>query len=134
MGVEGVAAGLEVAGAAHSVVVAGASLLRPDAQTFEAMIEGWRCQQTSRQLAAATIEAATGVLRRFQSHSGEFPWRWTPAHMEEWLTDLRAVRLLAHSTVRTYQISERPVYDLATQTARGVASGAGDRGGRWWSG
>jgi hypothetical protein len=67
-------------------------LLRPDAQVFDAMLEGWRQQQLSRNLAFGTVDARLELLRRFQDHSGEFPWQWTPQHLEEWSTDLRAVR------------------------------------------
>ena len=85
----------EVAGAARLVVVSGAPLLRPDVQLFEAMLEGWARQRASRQLAPATIDASAALVRRFQAHSGTFPWAWTPAHLEEWSEDLRAVRGLA---------------------------------------
>jgi site-specific recombinase XerD len=94
---------VDVAGAAHLVVVSGAALLRPDAQVFEAMLEGWGRQQASRQLSAATIRGTHSVVRRFQAHNGEYPWSWTPAHLEEWTSDLRSVRGLVHSTVRVYQ-------------------------------
>jgi len=98
---------LEVAGAAHRVVAAGVPLLRPDVQVFEAMLQGWRQQQLSRNLAFGTVDARLDLLRRFQDHSGEFPWQWTPQHLEEWSTDLRAVRGVALSTVRSYQLAIR---------------------------
>ena len=82
----------EVAGAANLVLVSGAAMLRPDVQMFEAMLKGWRHQQLSRNLAPATIAAGTSIVSRFQVHSAEFPWRWTPAHLEDWTADLRSVR------------------------------------------
>lgn len=97
----------EVAGAAHRVVAAGVPLLRPDTQVFEAMLEGWRQQQLSRSLAFSTVDARLELLRRFQAHSGDYPWRWMPQHLEEWSTDLRAVGGLARSTVRAYQLAVR---------------------------
>jgi integrase/recombinase XerC len=97
----------EVAGAAHRVVAAGVPLLRPDVQMFEAMLEGWRQQQLSRNLAFGTVDPRLDLLRRFQDRSGEFPWQWTPQHLEEWSTDLRAVRGLASSTKRAYQLAIR---------------------------
>lgn len=100
-------AGGEVPGASSMVLVSGAALLRPDVQLFNAMLEGWRRQQLSRNLNLATIEAGAGLVSRFQLHTGEFPWRWTPAHLEEWTTDLRAVRHVTLSTVRSYQKSVR---------------------------
>ncbi len=97
----------DVAGAASLVLVSGAALLRPDVQLFDAMLKGWRHQQLSRNLAPATIAAGTSIVSRFQVHSAEFPWRWTPAHLEDWTTDLRSVRHVALSTVRNYQKSVR---------------------------
>jgi site-specific recombinase XerD len=96
-----------VPGAASLTLVAGAALLRPDAQVFEAMLEGWRRQQLSRNLASTTIESSLQLVRRFQAHSGDHPWQWTPAHLEEWTADLRAVHGLALSTVRSYQRTVR---------------------------
>ena len=96
-----------VAGAAGLVLVSGVELLRPDVQLFEAMVEGWRHQQLSRNLNVRTIEAGASLVVRFQVHTGVFPWAWTPAHLEDWTTDLRSVRGVALSTVRSYQTSVR---------------------------
>ncbi len=95
-----------MAGAAHLVVV-GAPLLRPDVQMFDAMLAGWTSQRLARRLATGTIGPSTVLVRRFQSHAGVFPWAWTPAHLDEWIADLRSVRGLALSTVRTYQATVR---------------------------
>jgi site-specific recombinase XerD len=97
----------DVAGSVGLVVVAGVPLLRPDDQVFEAMLDGWRQQQLSRNLAFATVDARQEVVRRFQAHSGDYPWVWTPQHLEEWSTDLRATRGAASSTVRNYQLAIR---------------------------
>jgi hypothetical protein len=44
---------------------------RADAPVFEAMLDGWRAQQLTRNLAFASIEAGARVVRRFQrSYSG----------------------------------------------------------------
>ncbi|WSY62507.1 site-specific integrase [Nocardia sp. NBC_00881] len=64
-------------------------------------------QQLSRNLAFGTVDARLDLLRRFHDHFGGFPWQWTPQHLEEWSTDLRAVRGLALSTVRAYQLAIR---------------------------
>src|SRR6266487_3066633 len=71
------------------------------------MLEGWRQQQLSRSLAFSTVDARLDLLRRFQAHNGEYPWRWMPQQLEEWSTDLRAVGGLARSTVRAYQLAIR---------------------------
>ena len=88
-------------------LVSGVSLLHPDVQVFEAMLDGWARQQASRNLSSRTTEASAMVVRRFQAHSGEFPWRWSPAHLEEWTADLRGVHGLARSTIRSYQLHVR---------------------------
>ena len=61
----------------------------------------------ARRLAPAHDRAVDGLVRRFQSHAGVFPWAWTPAHLDEWIADLRSVRRVALSTVRTYQATVR---------------------------
>ena len=42
-------------------------LLHPEPQLFEAMLEGWRHQQLSRNLSLATINAGALTVRRFQA-------------------------------------------------------------------
>lgn len=127
------------AGSAGLVVVSGATLLHPDAQVFDAMLEGWHRQQLSRQLRPATINASLGLVQRFQAHAGVFPWSWTPAHLEEWTADLVAVRHLTHATVRTYQGAVRlfleylcdPVYGWATVCEERFGSYPVQICGRW---
>ena len=123
--------GPEIAGSAALVVVSGAALLRPDAQTFEAMLEGWSRQQAARQLRAATIKTSVGLVRRFQQHAGEYPWAWTPAHLDEWTADLVVVRHLAHSTVRTYQQAVRMFLGYVCDPAYGWAAECEERFGTY---
>ena len=78
----------EVAGAANLVLVSGAAMLRPDVQVFDSMLEGWSQQRMSRNLARRRSRRGR-IVPRFQSHTGEFPWGWLPAHLEEWTADLR---------------------------------------------
>ena len=40
-------------------------------------------------------------------HVNEFPWHWTPAHVEEYFGDLRSIRHLSHSTLRAHQSALR---------------------------
>src|SRR5712691_8635949 len=94
-------------GAAHLVTVEGLALLHPDAQVFEAMLDGWRQQQLSRNLSFATVDARAEIVRRFQAHANAFPWAWAPAHIEEWTTDLRTNKRGARSTIRAYQLAVR---------------------------
>ncbi len=52
-------------GSARLHVVGGVPLLRPDAQVFDAMLDGWRNQQLARNLAFGTIEARGNAVRAF---------------------------------------------------------------------
>lgn len=114
-----VSKGSGIPGSASVVLVAGASLLRPEAQMFDAMLRGWSEQKMSRNLGVTSVDGAVRVVERFQEHSGEFPWAWTPAHFEEWTTDLRTIRHCALTTTRSYQAMVRmflsyvcdPVYE-----------------------
>ncbi len=71
------------------------------------MLEGWRGQQVARNLALATVATRLRTVRAFTDHAACFPWRWTPQMVDEWSTDLRAVRGLRRSTLRGYQESLR---------------------------
>jgi hypothetical protein len=42
----------------------------------EAMLRGWRAQQSARGLRAATIDPRERLVRRFVSFTNEFPWQW----------------------------------------------------------
>jgi site-specific recombinase XerD len=76
---------------------------------FAGMIAGWEDQQRSRFLRPATIEQRVSVVRRFASFSGLFPWQWTAAEAEAWISALvsKGGQSMAFSTVRGYQISLR---------------------------
>ncbi len=80
---------------ARLVLQAGVALLRPDQQLFEAMLEGWRRQQLSRNLAFGTIERRLQLVSRFQAFTNDYPWCWTPVDLEEWIQELRGPRARA---------------------------------------
>lgn len=87
-----------------SVVGVGAVPLRPDVQTFEAMLDGWRDQQMARGLAVSTIGDRLRLVRRFSEFTNDWPWAWSPSDVEEWTAELRSRRPpVAHSTIRMYQ-------------------------------
>jgi integrase/recombinase XerC len=88
-----------VAGSAALVLVEGAAPLRPEPALFEAMLEGWGHQQTSRRLSVSLISGRERVVRRFQTFTGVWPWCWTPEQVETWC----ASGGWAHSTIRSYQ-------------------------------
>jgi integrase/recombinase XerC len=93
---------IEAPGTARSLLAPGVALLQPQEAVLEAMLTGWSNQQTSRLLAAGTVEQRVQVVRRFVAFTNDYPWRWTAADAEEWTAELVA-RGLAHSTIRHYQ-------------------------------
>jgi integrase/recombinase XerC len=82
-------------------MAAGLALLRPEEQVFAAMLDGWGSQQVARNLAPATVEGRQRVVRGFAAHAAAYPWAWTPQMVDEWCTDLRTVRRLRRSTLRS---------------------------------
>ena len=110
---------VEVRGAAHLHLVDGVELFDPAVQVFEAMLDGWRSQQLSRNLAFPTIDAGTRVVRRFQDDCGAFPWEWTPGQLEGWCAGLRDSRARARSTVRSYQLAVRSFLAYVVDPAYG---------------
>lgn len=88
--------------------MSGVAQLRPeDAMLFEAMLRGWKAQQTARGLRVETIESREQLVRRFSADTNEYPWGWGPSHVEEWIVSLMSERHLAVSTIRNYQVDLR---------------------------
>lgn len=83
------------------------SLVHPEQQTLERMLDGWRNQQLSRGLQFATIDQRIRYVHRFIEHVNEDPWNWTPSLVEEFFGDLRSVKRVAHTTLRSYQSALR---------------------------
>jgi site-specific recombinase XerD len=94
---------VDLAGAAHLELVSGVVQLHPEDAMVEAMMRGWRAQQTARGLKADTIEAREQLVRRFMAFSNEYPWNWSPSHVDEWSLHMVSEQQLAPSTVRAYQ-------------------------------
>jgi site-specific recombinase XerD len=111
------------------VLQAGVALLRPDQQLFEAMLEGWRRQQLSRNLAFGTIERRLQLVCRFQAFTNDYPWCWTPVDLEEWIQELRGPRARARATVRGYQNDLRSFLAYATDPVYGWAEECSSRFG-----
>jgi site-specific recombinase XerD len=97
----------------------GVALLHPQEQVFAAMLTGWRNQQLARRLAFATVEQRERMVRAFAAHAQSYPWLWTAQLVDEWMTDLRAVRGVRASTLRGYQIALRLFCSYATDSAYG---------------
>jgi len=110
-------------------VVGGETVGRAEVEVFEAMLDGWRAQQLSRNLSFATIDTGARVVRRFQDHAGSFPWGWTAAEMEHWAGELRVTHRRARSTVRSYELAVRSFLAYACDPAYGWDRACLDRFG-----
>ncbi len=110
-------------------VVGGVSFLHPEEQLFTAMLDGWRNQQLSRNLAFSTIESRERAIKAFMLHADAFPWAWSPQMVDEWMGDLRSVRGLRRSTLRNYQGTVRSFCDFVTNPAYGWADACQERFG-----
>lgn len=108
-------------GAVSLVLPAGVPLLRPEAHVFEGMLEGWSNQMLARNLSPGTIASSVRVVQHFQAHHGEYPWGWTSGLADEWFADLRSVRHVAVSTIRSYQVAVRGFCRFVTDPAYGWA-------------
>jgi site-specific recombinase XerD len=109
---------VDLAGAAHLEMVSGVVRLRPEDAMFEAMLRGWRAQQTGRGLREDTIAPRERLVRRFLNFTNEYPWQWTPAHVDEWSLWMTSERRLAASTIRNYQIDLRLFTEFVADNAR----------------
>jgi integrase/recombinase XerC len=107
------------AGAVAALGAGGVTLLHPQEQVFTAMLTGWRNQQLARRLAFSTVEQRERMVRAFAAHAESYPWLWTAQLVDEWMTDLRAVRGVRASTLRGYQIALRLFCSYATDSAYG---------------
>jgi integrase/recombinase XerC len=97
----------DLAGAANLELVCGVVQLRPEQATVEAMLSGWRAQQSARGLREETIAPRERLVRRFVEFTNEYPWRWLPGHVDEWTQSLTTETNLASSTIRGYQAELR---------------------------
>ena len=101
---------------------------------FEAMLRGWRAQQTARGLREDTIAPRERLVRRFLAFTNEYPWNWGSAQVEEWTQSLVAERRLAPSTIRGYQricgcsVSICAMAGMAGQRRVRASSGRGPSG------
>ena len=101
----------------------------------EAMLNGWRAQQSARGLAEDTIVPRERLVRRFLTFAGEYPWNWGTSHVDEWAQSLTSERHLAPSTIRGYQTDLRLFSEyicdgrygwaVACEESFGTVSGAG---------
>lgn len=109
----------DLAGAAHLELVAGVVPLRREETMVEAMLSGWRAQQTARGLQDATMVNRERLVRRFVAFTDAFPWQWGPAHVDEWMVSLTGEKHLAPSTIRGYQTDLRLFSEYLTDARYG---------------
>src|SRR5450759_2345281 len=103
-----------VPGAAGLHLVDGVALLRPEEQVFTAMLIGFANQQLARNLAGTTVEGRETTVKAFAAYVSTYPWQWTPAMVDEWLGDLRSLRDLKRSTIRSYSEAVRAFCHFVT--------------------
>jgi len=85
-------------------LVSGVHLLHEEDAVVEAMLSGWAKQQRGgRGLETKTIADRRRVVERLIEFTNEYPWRWTAAHVDEWMTSLVSEERKAKSTVRNMQ-------------------------------
>ena len=82
-------AGLPVDKSGRVFLVGSVSLLHPEVQTVDEMLDGWRNQQLCPTWHMTRSMPDRHGIRRFIAHSNEFPWSWTPGIVEEFFADLR---------------------------------------------
>jgi integrase/recombinase XerC len=115
-----------LAGAARVELVSGVVQLRPEDAMFEAMLSGWRAQQAARGLREDTTATRQRLVRRFGEFTSEYPWQWSPAHMDEWSLHLTAEEHLAPSTIRAYQCTLRQFTEFLVDARYGWAAACED--------
>ena len=91
-------------GAAELVLAGGIVPLDASETVYTAMLAGWKAQQRSRGLNPKTILSREQTVGRFMRFTAEYPWRWAPADVEEWTSELVG-RGVTHSSVRNYQMA-----------------------------
>ena len=112
----------DLAGSARLELVSGVVQLRPEDAMLEAMLSGWRAQQAARGLREDTVADRERLVRRFGDFTGEYPWAWSPGHMDEWSLHLTAEDHLAPSTIRAYQCTLRQFTEFLVDARYGWAA------------
>jgi hypothetical protein len=100
------------------VLLDGVALLHPEDSVFEAMLEGWaRQQRGGRRLQTKTVRGRLNAVRRFGEFTNGYPWQWSAADVDEWMTYLTAELKRAPSTIRSYQTALRLFCDYNYTTS-----------------
>jgi integrase/recombinase XerC len=107
--------GSDVDAALVELFGAGVRPLRFEMALFEKVLEGWRFQQSARNLAPRTKHIREVLVRRMVRELECWPWEWRPLQLEEWFDDL-AIRGMRRSTRRGYQVTLRLFLDYLTDS------------------
>lgn len=100
----GVYAREDVDGALARIFGVGVRPLHMERAVFDAMLAGWRSQQSARYVKDKTIRANEAGVRAFLAQVGCWPWDWRAQMVDEYFEDLLArPERLARSTLRAYQ-------------------------------
>lgn len=83
------------------------------------MLTGFANRQLARNLARTTVEGRENTVKAFAAYVNTYPWLWTPAMVDEWLGDLRSLRDLKRSTIRSYSESVRAFCHFITDPLYG---------------
>lgn len=99
----------DLPGSARVVLAANVVPLDEAAAVFRAMLEGWARQQRSRFFSEkGTIAPRVRLVKRFAAFTGLYPWQWTAAEAEAWISDLRSgPETVSISTARNYATEVR---------------------------
>lgn len=96
----------EAPGSARLLLAPNVVHLAPEAAVFTAMKVGWARQQHARFLKASTIEPRLRLINRFEVFTGLYPWLWSPADGEAFITHLRrGANPSRMSTARAYEVA-----------------------------
>lgn len=95
---------MQAPGSAHLMLAGNVIHLDPAPAVFEAMLDGWRRQQSARLLRSSTIDQRLRLIRRLEVFTGQYPWQWTPADGEAFIDHLRSTTAKAMSTGRRYEV------------------------------
>lgn len=102
---------------ARDFLTAGVGWVHPEERVLEAMLAGWRQQMLSRNLSPGTVQPRLRQVRALVEHANEYPWAWSLATVDEWFADLRSVKGVSRSTIRSLQVTIRQFCEYLTDPA-----------------
>jgi integrase/recombinase XerD len=96
---------VDAPGAAPLALAPNVVHLDPAPAALKAMLDGWARQQHARFLNdKGTIQPRLQLVRRMVDFTGLYPWQWTPAEAEAFITHLRGGKQpITMSTARGYE-------------------------------